>query len=180
LTQNNRFDGLYRNQMNNGAGQIHIALMGDPTLRMHVVAPPSGLAAERRGPNLDLHWVASQDAVLGYHVYRAASPTGPFVRLTTAPLSSTSFTDPRPDLAVSYMVRGLKLETSGSGSYYNLSEGCFVTLPDTEIISPAPTVASRDAVGDVSPATHVDLAGIASTNTIPSSTGHAPASASLY
>lgn len=43
LTQNNTPGGLYRNQMNSCAGQIHIALMGDPTLRMHVVAPPSNL-----------------------------------------------------------------------------------------------------------------------------------------
>src|SRR5205807_6962433 len=45
LTQNNGPGGLYRNQMNNCASQIHIALMGDPTLRMHVVAPPSGLSS---------------------------------------------------------------------------------------------------------------------------------------
>jgi hypothetical protein len=37
VTQNNRHDGFYRNELNNGAGQIHIALMGDPTLRMRVV-----------------------------------------------------------------------------------------------------------------------------------------------
>jgi len=34
LTQNNGPGGLYQNQMNSCAGQIHIALMGDPTLRM--------------------------------------------------------------------------------------------------------------------------------------------------
>jgi len=37
LTQNNGPGGLYQNQVNSCAEQIHIALMGDPTLRLHVV-----------------------------------------------------------------------------------------------------------------------------------------------
>ena len=43
LAQNNH--GLYKNQVNLGTGQVHIALMGDPTLRMHIVAPPANVAA---------------------------------------------------------------------------------------------------------------------------------------
>src|SRR6185436_18722752 len=41
LTQNNT--SLYNNQRNSSAGLIHVALMGDPTLRMHTVAPASSL-----------------------------------------------------------------------------------------------------------------------------------------
>jgi hypothetical protein len=176
LTQNNRRDGLYHNQLNNGAAQIHIALMGDPTLRMHAVAPPAHLSADLQGPIVNLQWNASDDAILGYHVYRAVSPGGPFTRLTAAPVKTTRFTDPHPELASTYMVRGLKLETSGSGTYYNLSEGCFVTLPGTETIPAAPTVASKDSVGETVPAARPDLAGLSSTNAIPPSTGHSPAS----
>ena len=43
LTQNNSATGLYQNQVNPAAGEIHVALMGDPTLRMHPVAPETGL-----------------------------------------------------------------------------------------------------------------------------------------
>jgi len=125
LTQNNRHDGLYRNQMNNGAAQIHIALMGDPTLRMHVVAPPAHLVETHQGPNINLDWQTSSDAILGYYVYRAPTPKGPYSRLTPTPLSATSFTDTQTGLASAYMVRALKLETSGSGTYYNLSQGAF-------------------------------------------------------
>jgi hypothetical protein len=127
LTQNNRRDGLYHNQMNNGASQIHIALMGDPTLRMHVVAPPTSLSAICHDAIVDLTWQPCDDSVLGYHVYRATQADGPFTRLTTAPLTASWFSDPHPGAAPTYMVRALKLETSGSGSYYNLSEGEFVT-----------------------------------------------------
>ena len=63
---------------------VHIALMGDPTLRMHVVAPPSVLVlATNRAGGVDLSWNASPDTVLGYHVYRGPTVAGPFTRLTT-------------------------------------------------------------------------------------------------
>ncbi len=54
LTQNNPKDGTYNTAVNSAARQIHIALMGDPTLRMHVVAPPSNLNVTpgRPGPAL--------------------------------------------------------------------------------------------------------------------------------
>src|SRR5581483_8956717 len=41
LTQNN--NGLYQTQINTAQHRIHIALMGDPTLRLHPVVPVSGL-----------------------------------------------------------------------------------------------------------------------------------------
>src|ERR1051326_7602096 len=44
LTQSNRAGGLYENEQNTCAAQMQIALMGDPTLRMHVVAPPASLS----------------------------------------------------------------------------------------------------------------------------------------
>src|SRR2546430_908268 len=67
LTQNNGPQGLYRNQQNNCAGQIHIALMGDPTLRMHVVAPPADLTSIADQSSVQLNWLAANDTVAGYH-----------------------------------------------------------------------------------------------------------------
>jgi hypothetical protein len=126
LTQNNGRSGLYHNQLNNGAGQIHIALMGDPTLRMHIVPPPTQLTQNRHDETVDLDWRTSDGSVLGYHVYRASFPDGPFTRLTASPLTETHYSDPRPVATATYMVRAFKLETSGSGSYFNLSQGAFV------------------------------------------------------
>jgi hypothetical protein len=127
LTQNNGPGGLYQNQLNNGAGQIHIALMGDPTLRMHVVGPPGSVIASTNAGGVALNWAASTDSILGYHVYRSTGTNGVFTRLTSSPVTATSFTDSNPAGAVDYMVRAVKLETSGSGTYYNLSEGAFVS-----------------------------------------------------
>jgi len=105
-----------------------MGLMGDPTLRMHVVAPPSALGIRTNGAGgVDLNWNASPDTVVGYHVYRAPTVAGPFTRLNGSLLTSTNYTDPVVTTNV-YMVRAVKLEVSGSGSYYNASQGIFQDL----------------------------------------------------
>jgi hypothetical protein len=119
---------------------IHMALMGDPTLRLHAVVPPANPAvAPNPNQGIDISWQPSADSVLGYHVYSAATAAGPFTRLTANPVSSNQFTDSRPAEPRSYMVRAVKRETSGSGTYLNLSQGVFV---DSEItaVPTAPTL----------------------------------------
>jgi hypothetical protein len=125
LSQNN--DGtLY--SVNLDARAPHIALMGDPTLRMHIVAPPSGLLVSTNSSGgLVLSWNASPDTVLGYHVYQGPTAAGPFTRLTSTLLTGTTYTDPLATTNV-YMVRAVKLEVSASGSYYNASQGIFQSL----------------------------------------------------
>jgi Bacterial Ig domain len=133
LTQNN--SALYSADL--FSYYVHVALLGDPTLRMHIVAPPSGLlVATNDSGGEDLSWNASPDAVLGYHVYRAPTAVGPFTRLTTNLITGTSYTD--PVLTTNdYMVRAVKLEVSASGSYYNASQGIFQSLDGT---ARAPTI----------------------------------------
>jgi hypothetical protein len=126
LTMNNTT--LYQNQSNALPRAVFINLLGDPTLRLESVAPPSQLKALSTNGAVALSWSPSPDAVLGYHVYRSASPGGPFTRLTDSPLIDTAYTDwsvffssPR-----TYMVRAVALQTNPSGSYFNPSEGVFV------------------------------------------------------
>lgn len=108
-----------------------IALMGDPTLRMHVVAPPAQLVvATNAGGGVDLLWEASPDSVLGYHIYRAPTVAGPFTRLNGNLITATTYSDPMVSTNV-YMVRAVKLEESASGSYYNASQGIFQDLAGT-------------------------------------------------
>jgi hypothetical protein len=122
VTQNNDW-ALYA--ANGSVRATHIALMGDPTLRMHIVAPPSGLASGANGSGgVDLVWNTSPDAVAGYHVYRAPSAAGPFTRLNDGLLTVTNYTDSTATSNV-YMVRAVKLEVSASGSYFNPSQGIF-------------------------------------------------------
>ncbi|MEI7729701.1 MAG: hypothetical protein WCO56_09010 [Verrucomicrobiota bacterium] len=120
---------------------VSVALMGDPSLRMHPVAPPGPLlVASNATGGLDLSWRPSPDTVAGYHVYRAVSNGGAFLRLTTAPISGTNFTD---SLATTnlYMVRAIKLETSASGTYWNASQGVFQNAARTFGLPPISAMA---------------------------------------
>ena len=126
LTQNNGSSGLYQNEINTAANQIHIALMGDPTLRLHIVAPPSNVVAENQGANVALTWAPSPDTVVGYHVYREDS-SGNFTRLTSTPVNTNRYKDTTGVAASNYMVRAVSLQTTPSGSYYNPSVGAFIT-----------------------------------------------------
>jgi len=108
---------------------IYVALMGDPTLRMEPVAPPSSLGATPNNGNIVLNWSPSTDPVVGYHVYRSTSPMGPFTRLTSSLVSGTTFTDfgPAPN-TYTYMVRAVQLQNNFSGSYYDPSQGIFAAV----------------------------------------------------
>lgn len=128
MAQNNR--EVYKNHVNLSSAQVHIALMGDPTLRMHIVAPPVDLRAVRSGEaTVTLNWAPSADQVQGYYVYRAASAAGPFSRLTRSFVSNPPYVDgSAPDGQSVYMVRAVKLETTASGSFYNPSQGAFAII----------------------------------------------------
>ncbi|MEW6303034.1 MAG: Ig-like domain-containing protein [Verrucomicrobiota bacterium] len=129
LTQNNPPNGLYRNQVDDAAGLVHEALMGDPTLRLHMVAPPPWLTGTMTSGGANLGWGASPESVAGYHVYRANSANGPFVRVSTSLVGGTSFTDTSVSSGTyTYMVRAVKLENRPSGSYFNASQGVFATV----------------------------------------------------
>jgi hypothetical protein len=127
LTQNNT-DSFASGYVANNAGRFtHIALMGDPTLRMHIVAPATTAAAESASGVPVLTWTASAEAVAGYRLYRAASAAGPFLPLGSASLAGTTYTDRTglPGQSYSYMVRAVELESSASGTYWNGAQGVF-------------------------------------------------------
>ena len=165
LTQNNQ--GLYEAQQNSWTHDIHIALMGDPTLRLHPVVPPQNINGRASGSTVALTWLASSDsAIVGYHVYRADSAGGAFRRLTTTPITALTFTDSSGSSSATYMVRAIKLENTTSGSYYNPSQGAFwpdnggstttapttgttTTATTTPTTTTAPTSTTTPVAGDV-------------------------------
>ncbi len=125
LTMNNNVRGLYRMQANYASQEAHIALMGDPTLRMFMVAPASNLRATASN-RVTLAWQASTDPVAGYLLYRSTSPSGPFARVTPDPINEVNYVDTPPSAgSYTYMVRALALQVTGSGTFFNPSEGIF-------------------------------------------------------
>jgi len=121
ITQNN--SSLYSSGY--GGRFIHIALMGDLTLKQNVLAPPQSvsIASTLTGFGKTINWTPSSDVVLGYYVYRSENEFEGY-RLISNLISGNSFTDSiGTDGTKHYLVRAMKLETTPSGSYYNLSEG---------------------------------------------------------
>ena len=121
----------YRHPRSDFGALRNIALMGDPSLRLHVVAMPGALTLKNVSDSIKaksvitLNWGASpQTNVLGYNVYRARSLDSPFVRINTDPIANTTYTDSTAKHGTNYyMVRAMALEICPSGSYFNLSLG---------------------------------------------------------
>ncbi|MEO1260061.1 MAG: T9SS type A sorting domain-containing protein [Bacteroidota bacterium] len=119
-TQNATEDDYYP-----GPALVHTSLMGDPTLRLHPVKMPADLVLYTTDNKVELNWQAPEnEEVVGFYIYRKDSISNEFIRLHEEPVTDTFYTDQiPPDGFHTYMVRTLKLEQSGSGTYFNLSLG---------------------------------------------------------
>ena len=106
-------------------------ILGDPTLRFAQVKPVKGLTVTRKSGKAVLKWSASGTPGAGYWVYASTNLGSPtWTRLTAgSPLTALSYTAPDSKSSSRYMVRAVALQTTGSGSYTNLSQGTFVTAP---------------------------------------------------
>lgn len=139
LTQNNLLPSgigpyLPENYM---ASAVHIALMGDLSLRTDYVKPAINLnvTIPTTHGGATLNWTASPDAgVIGYYVYRADSAYGYYKRLNSTIVTTTSYNDYTATTGLKYyMVRPVKLASTPSGGYYNLGIG--ITDTGTVIVS---------------------------------------------
>jgi len=120
-------DTLYSSNTNEFNRANYVALMGDPTLRMHPFLPPSNLTAEWRN-GMQLNWSPSPaEGVLGYHVYRRTDSGERFEQLTAVPVTETQFLDTTPSAEATYMVRAIREEQTPSGTFMNLSQGSFTS-----------------------------------------------------
>ncbi|MCB0770681.1 MAG: thrombospondin type 3 repeat-containing protein, partial [Flavobacteriales bacterium] len=130
VTMNN--SGLYTPRTEgwqSSIGRIHLNLMGDPSLRMKMVAPPSNLSITNSNGHAFFSWTASTESVLGYHLYQIDAGSGTVTRITNTVVTGTSHDDAAIPFVAGreYMVRAVKLETNFSGSYNNLSLGAIGT-----------------------------------------------------
>ncbi len=117
---------------------IHPALMGDPTIRMQMVDPAKNFAVNQDGcsHNFKLKWQASIDtAVHTYFIYRSKDIDSSFSLLSST--SQLTFIDSFPLNGNNvYMIRDMKLQLSGSGTYYNLGQGVFASINTNNYFKP--------------------------------------------
>jgi hypothetical protein len=127
-------------------GGVHIALMGDPTLRMQYLSdPPTALSASIGVNDVTLTWHAPSVKVPGYNIYRADATGDTLLLINSAPVTSTTFTDNAPlnDSNI-YVVRATQLATTPSGSWWNesggVTQGVKITLAG---VADAPTAQNK-------------------------------------
>ncbi len=127
-----------------GRSGAHITLLGDPTLRVNVVAPPSGVQAESICGNVHVSWQPSVKGVDGYLVYRSLSADGPFIRISSQTVTDTVFTDFNPvEGTLYYQIRAVRnTANAGGGVYTNNSTGSTGSVVFT---TPAPLEVSAAA-----------------------------------
>jgi hypothetical protein len=116
------------------SNSVHMALMGDPSLRLHPITPISNLAIKRDCDKITLNWIKSNDtAISGYRIYRADSINGEYKWVAITALDSFEDKTVKAGLHY-YMVRPERLQKTPSGTYYNLGLG----MVDSISFYPAP------------------------------------------
>jgi hypothetical protein len=122
LTQNNNY--FYRTSGRYGYKEIHISLMGDPTLKMFIPDPPtkniSSIDINKDELKVNLSWFPSNDkAVLGYNIFRTDKLNQVYEKLNDTLITINSFVDINPPRGHQYyFVRAEKYEVTNSGSFY--------------------------------------------------------------
>ena len=129
------------------AKSAHIALMGDPTLRLHSMKPADNLLAEFTNGDIQLTWNPSPDGSHGHIVYRKTDNLQwEFVAEVT---DGNMFADScvSSNTAYTYMVKGVRLEQTGSGSYFNTSLGITTSILSGENLNLLTFYADSDMDG---------------------------------
>ena len=130
ISQNN--DGTYLTTSNYMTKGVHIAVMGDPSLRQDYLKPVKNVNVTAvAGGGANITWTASPDpAVVGYYIYSADDRYGAYKRRSPL-VNVTTYNDSfGTDGTKYYMVRAVKVQNTPSGSYSNLSIGV-ASLPVT-------------------------------------------------
>jgi hypothetical protein len=145
LTQNNSY--LYT-PVNYGGSWVHVALMGDPSLRTNYVKQVTGVVVTpvaNAGANIS--WNGSPEPqVIGYYVYRSDSAWGTYAKISPL-ITATGYTDKVGTNGKKfYQVRPVKLQQTPSGSYYNLGLG---TMVDSALVTFPAAVPAFTAVREV-------------------------------
>ena len=106
-------------------------LLGDPTLRAQVTAPPTRATGRKRaGGEVELRWGLSPEATAGYFVYRSVNGNaGPFEKITAVPVRGAAYLDAdAPAAKKLYQIRAAQRVVTGSGAFTNLSQAAFVNV----------------------------------------------------
>ena len=123
----------YQNSGNSSNG-IHMALMGDLSLRDHYVSPVASFSVKTNGTHNELSWeydAASSD--VKYNIYSSNDALSSFTLLSTLTSGDSIYLDYTGDSSTYYFIKVSKLDSTISGSYENNSMGVFAQAGGTTI-----------------------------------------------
>jgi len=130
LSINNVTD-YWNGGFNMSDNKVHIALLGDPTLKMRHLAPVAKVNATSQNNLVKLNWSKALGKHDGYVIYRYDTAANTYFRVNknfiikdTFYNDSTNFNNGKN----TYTVRAIRLETTASGTWYNLGSGAFVNV----------------------------------------------------
>ena len=104
--------------------RTHFAFYGDPTINLFQVAPPTNLTLAEYQGNAILKWKPVNDLeVIGYHIYYSDSELGKYERITDIPIDADSSIISNYQEGSWYMVKAIKVVTSGCGTFLHGSHG---------------------------------------------------------
>lgn len=107
----------------------HVSLLGDPSLTLIPVIPPTGLMATEDKGAVNLNWSPSTEATEGYGILRRINPNGKWEPVAYN-IKSTSYIDQcqNKNIPIEYLVYAIKLDKNASGTFYNRSAGIRVSI----------------------------------------------------
>lgn len=108
------------------ARSIHLALLGDPTLRLFVARAPGPAEPSNTREALTLTWTSSPDADAGYVVYRRDGKASPWQKLSEITGLTYADATAADDASYEYRVVARKKQLTGSGSFFLHSPGAIV------------------------------------------------------
>lgn len=128
-TQNNTYEE-YPNSVSFGQRVTHINLMGDPTIKMHIVSSVSELDVDwdTEFNQVEITWKKpNEDDIIGYDIYRSESLDSKFKKINNEIIITENYIDKdvnqNLEYQAIYMVRVIKITKTVSGSFYNYSCG---------------------------------------------------------
>lgn len=130
----NNIDQYWNGGFNFSHNSVHMALMGDPTLKLKNVASVSGAKANSQAGYVKLNWNKAQGVIDGYAVYRFDSVENTYYRVNKNHIiKDTFYTDSTNYFNGKniYSVRAIRLERTASGTWYNLGAGSFTSVMHT-------------------------------------------------
>lgn len=72
-----------------------------------------------RPHSVDLKWKASISRVVGYNVYRSETDAGPYIKLTSAPVRTTNYTDRGVQSGHTYFYAVTAIDSKGKESVHS-------------------------------------------------------------